>query len=380
MANIPIYTGSATFTPGDTPFGFYDTDVDFQTDAPRVADWCAQRLGYPIENIELQDIQFFAAFEEAVSTYGNEVFQYKIRENYLSMEGANTGSAFNGKVIAPNLESTINIADAYGTEALVGGTNTLYTGSVSMKQNVQTYDLNQWATDQSIDGGIEIRKVFYEAPPAILRYFDPYAGTGTGVQGVLDAFGFGNMSPAVNFLMMPISFDVQKLQAIELNDQIRKSAYTFELINNQLRIFPIPREDRDLFFQYYKVAEKRSPVRDNTNGLITNVGDVPYENPVYAYINAVGRDWIRRYTLVLVMETLGFVRGKYSNIPIPGAEVTLNSTDLLSKASSEREALLTQLRDTLEQTSRRSQLERKAQEAQNLNATLNNIPLPFYVG
>ena len=380
MANIPIYTGSATFTPGDTPFGFYDTDVDFQTDAPRVADWCAQRLGYPIENIELQDIQFFAAFEEAVSTYGNEVFQYKIRENYLSMEGANTGSAFNGKVIAPNLESTINIADAYGTEALVGGTNTLYTGSVSMKQNVQTYDLNQWATDQSIDGGIEIRKVFYEAPPAILRYFDPYAGTGTGVQGVLDAFGFGNMSPAVNFLMMPISFDVQKLQAIELNDQIRKSAYTFELINNQLRIFPIPREDRDLFFQYYKVAEKRSPVRDNTNGLITNVGDVPYENPVYAYINAVGRDWIRRYTLVLVMETLGFVRGKYSNIPIPGAEVTLNSTDLLSKASTEREALLTQLRDTLEQTSRRSQLERKAQEAQNLNATLNNIPLPFYVG
>lgn len=380
MANIPIYTGSATFTPGDTPFGFYDTDVDFQTDAPRIADWCAQRLGYPIENIELQDIQFFAAFEEAVSTYGNEVFQYKIRENYLSMEGANTGSAFNGKVIAPNLESTINIADTYGTEALVGGTNTLYTGSVSMKQNVQTYDLNQWATDRSIDGGIEIRKVFYEAPPAILRYFDPYAGTGTGVQGVLDAFGFGNMSPAVNFLMMPISFDVQKLQAIELNDQIRKSAYTFELINNQLRIFPIPREDRDLFFQYYKVAEKRSPVRDNTNGLITNVGDVPYENPVYEYINAVGRDWIRRYTLVLVMETLGFVRGKYSNIPIPGAEVTLNSTDLLSKASTEREALLTQLRDTLEQTSRRSQLERKAQEAQNLSATLNNIPLPFYVG
>ena len=174
MANIPIYTGSATFTPGDTPFGFYDTDVDFQTDAPRIADWCAQRLGYPIENIELQDIQFFAAFEETVSTYGNEVFQYKIRENYLSMEGANTGSAFNGKVIAPNLESTINIADTYGTEALVGGTNTLYTGSVSMKQNVQTYDLNQWATDRSIDGGIEIRKVFYEAPPAIcLLYTSP---------------------------------------------------------------------------------------------------------------------------------------------------------------------------------------------------------------
>jgi len=380
MANIPIWPGSSSFFPGDTPFGFYDYDVDFQTDAPKVADWCAQRLGYPIENIELQSIQFFAAFEEAVSTYGNEVFQYKIRENYLSMEGANTGSSFNGKVIAPNLENTINIADTYGTEAQVGGTNTLYTGSIRMSQNVQSYDLNNWATSESIDGGIEIRRVFYEAPPAILRYFDPYAGTGTGIQGMLDAFGFGNMSPAVNFLMMPISFDVQKLQAIELNDQIRKSAYTFEIQNNQLRIFPVPREDRDLFFQYYKVSEKRSPVRDNTNGLITNIGDVPYENPRYAHINTVGRDWIRRYTLALIMETLGFVRGKYSTVPIPGAEVTLNSGDLLTKAASEKEALLVQLRETLEQTSRKSQLERKAEESSNLNSTLNNVPLTIYIG
>ena len=380
MANIPIWPGSSSFFPGDTPFGFYDYDVDFQTDAPKVADWCAQRLGYPIENIELQSIQFFTAFEEAVSTYGNEVFQYKIRENYLSMEGANTGSSFNGKVIAPNLENTINIADTYGTEAQVGGTNTLYTGSIRMSQNVQSYDLNNWATSESIDGGIEIRRVFYEAPPAILRYFDPYAGTGTGIQGMLDAFGFGNMSPAVNFLMMPISFDVQKLQAIELNDQIRKSAYTFEIQNNQLRIFPVPREDRDLFFQYYKVSEKRSPVRDNTNGLITNIGDVPYENPRYAHINTVGRDWIRRYTLALIMETLGFVRGKYSTVPIPGAEVTLNSGDLLTKAASEKEALLVQLRETLEQTSRKSQLERKAEESSNLNSTLNNVPLTIYIG
>jgi hypothetical protein len=380
MANIPIWPGSSSFFPGDTPFGFYDYDVDFQTDAPKIADWCAQRLGYPIENIELQSIQFFAAFEEAVSTYGNEVFQYKIRENYLSMEGANTGSSFNGKVIAPNLENTINIADTYGTEAQVGGTNTLYTGSIRMSQNVQSYDLNNWATSESIDGGIEIRRVFYEAPPAILRYFDPYAGTGTGIQGMLDAFGFGNMSPAVNFLMMPISFDVQKLQAIELNDQIRKSAYTFEIQNNQLRIFPVPREDRDLFFQYYKVSEKRSPVRDNTNGLITNIGDVPYENPRYAHINTVGRDWIRRYTLALIMETLGFVRGKYSTVPIPGAEVTLNSGDLLTKAASEKEALLVQLRETLEQTSRKSQLERKAEESSNLNNTLNNVPLTIYIG
>ena len=48
MANIAIYTGTSTFTTGSTPFGFYDADSTFRTDADKVVKWCAQRLGYPI--------------------------------------------------------------------------------------------------------------------------------------------------------------------------------------------------------------------------------------------------------------------------------------------------------------------------------------------
>ena len=75
MANIPIWPGSSSFHPGDTPFGFYDFNPDFQRDADRVAKFCALRLGYPIENVELQDINFYAAFEEAVTVYSNELFE-----------------------------------------------------------------------------------------------------------------------------------------------------------------------------------------------------------------------------------------------------------------------------------------------------------------
>ena len=380
MSNISIWPGSSSFFPGNTPFGFYDNDYQFQVDADKVATWCAQRLGYPIEDVELQDIQFYAAFEEAVSTYGNEVFQYKIRENYISMEGASTSVAFNNKLISPGLHNIITVSNTYGTEAEVGGNVTLYTGSINMVTNVQTYDLAQWATSQNITGGIEVRKVFYEAPPAILRYFDPYAGTGTGVQSLLSAFGFGNFSPGVNFLLMPIYFDVQKIQAIEFNDQIRKSGYSFSIQNNQLRIFPVPREDTKLFFQYYKISEKRTPLQDNTPNLITNIAEIPYENITYSDINAVGRDWIRRYTLVTIMDTLGLIRGKYSQIPVPGNPVTLNASDLLSRSATEKEALLTQLRDLLDTVSRKTQLERKALETTNLNTTLNSIPLPIYIG
>ena len=215
MANVTIWDGSATFTSGSaTPFGFYDSDTEFQTDAIKVAKFCGSRLGYPLMDVELQDTSFFTCFEEAVTTYGNEVFQYKIRENYLSMEGANTGSAINNKLVEPTLNRVILISKNYGTEAGVGGPVTKYSGSLDVTSGKQEYDLNAWAEDKGIDGGIEIRKVFYEAPPAIQRYFDPYAGTGTGVQSLMSAFDFGKFSPGINFMLMPTSYDVQRLQAI----------------------------------------------------------------------------------------------------------------------------------------------------------------------
>tara|TARA_B110000503_G_scaffold58969_1_gene94227 strand:- start:4319 stop:5461 length:1143 start_codon:yes stop_codon:yes gene_type:complete len=380
MANISIWNGSSTFSAGKTPFGFYDNDSTFQVDADKVAHFCATRLGYPLMDVELQSGSFYACFEEAVTTYGNEVFQYKIRENYLSLEGASTGSSLNNKLIEPTLNRVIQISKNYGTEAEVGGYVTKYTGSVDVNVNQQKYDLTQWAEDQGIVGGIEIRKVYYEAPPAILRYFDPYAGTGTGLQSLMDAFDFGSYSPGVNFLLMPASYDLLKIQAIEFNDQIRRSAYSFELVNNQLTLFPIPRTAGKMWFEYYRLDSKAVVNPNSGNNLITNVGEVPYSNPNYAHINSIGRQWVYRYTLALAKELLAYIRGKYQTVPVPGAEATLNQADLLTDARSEKIELLTNLREMLDQTSRQAQLERRANEGENLNRTLKEVPMVIYVG
>ena len=380
MADIQIWNGASNFLPGQTPFGFYDLDVNFQADADKVATFCAQRLGYPLMDVELQSGSFYACFEEAVTTYGNEVFQYKIRENYLSLEGASNSGNLNTTLVEPSLARVIAISQNYGTEAGVGGKVTKYSGSIDVNVDTQSYDLNQWAIDQGITGGIEIRKVFYEAPPAILRYFDPYAGTGTGVQSLMDAFDFGSYSPGVNFLLMPASFDMLKVQAIEFNDQIRKSTYSFEIINNQLKLFPVPKQAGKIWFEYYKLDEKASAAIGGSSGLITNVGEVPYQNVVYIAINSVGRQWIYRYTLALTKELLGYIRGKYQQIPVPGSNTGLNQADLLTDARSEKAELLGQLRDMLEQTSRRNQLERKASETDYLQTTIKSVPMTIYVG
>jgi hypothetical protein len=380
MANISIWNGSSTFTTGSTPFGFYDTDSTFQTDADKVAHFCATRLGYPLMDVELQSGSFYACFEEAVTTYGNEVFQYKIRENYLSLEGGETGSSVNNKVIDATLNRTIQISKNYGTEAGVGGNVTRYSGSLPLTSSVQEYNLDQWATNEGITGGIEIRRVFFEAPPAILRYFDPYAGTGTGIQSLMDAFDFGSFSPGVNFLLMPASYDALKVQAIEFNDQIRRSGYSFQIVNNRLKVFPVPSEASEIWFEYYKLEDKRGAVTDQNTGLVTNVGEVPYSNPSYNHLNSVAKQWIYRYTLALSRELLAYVRGKYTSVPVPGSEATLNQADLLADARSEKESLLSNLREMLDQTSRLSQLERKSNESRFLKDTLSDIPMTVYIG
>lgn len=380
MADIAIWGGSSTFTTGSTPFGFYDTDSAFQADADKVSSFCATRLGFPMMDVELNSGSFYACFEEAVTTYGNEVFQYKIRENYINLEGAPTGSSMNNQLVDPTINRIVQIAKHYGTEAEVGGNVRKYSGSIAITGSVQEYDLDQWAEDNNITGSIEVRKVFYEAAPAIQRYFDPYVGTGTGVQSMMDAFGFGSFSPGINFMLMPVSYDMALLQGIEFNDQVRKSAFSFEIVKNRLKIFPVPKTSGSLFFEYYEENDKNKINYDSSLDKITSVSEVPYSNPTYEHINSVGRDWIFRYTLALAKEVLAYVRGKYTTVPVPGAETTLNQADLLGDARSEKENLLTQLRDMLTATGRTAQLEAQAKEAEDVQATLKNVPMKIYIG
>ena len=384
MARIPIWPGSASFDASLTPFSFYDSDTSFQTDAVTTADWCAKRLGYPLIDIELQQANFFTAFEEAVNEYSTQLYNFQIINNFHTLEGNTTGSTFNNKLITPNLGNTVNLSEQYGNETDGGGGDyQLQRGTLDVKAgDGQRYDLLA-NTSSSISGSedVYIKKVYHYAPPAINRYFDPYAGTGTGIQSLMQSFGFGNFSPGVNFMLMPIYYDVLKLQAIEFNDQIRKSGYKFEIQNNRyLKLFPIPNRDYTLHFEYVLQSVANAPVKNTATNLITDISNVPYTNPTYALINQPGRQWIRKYTLALSKEILGGIRGKYQSLPIPGETTTLDYARLLSEATAEKAALIEELKAILEETTRLKQLERKNQEAQQTQETFYKVPYHIYIG
>jgi hypothetical protein len=385
MAHIPIWPGSSSFFPGDTPFGYYDGDYNFQQDADTIADWCARRLGYPIVDVELQQSNFFAAFEEAISEYGNQVNTYVSRDNLLNLLGVSTGSqSLTQEYISPSNNSLFKLAEHYGTDVGVNGKVTYFTGSIQIKKDKQTYDLTK---DQSVfleSGSFQtdsftIRRVHHYSIPALIRYQDPYAGTGLGMQGLLEGFEWGGYTPAVSFVLYPLNHDLLRIQGIEFNDMIRKSAYSFELINNRLKIFPIPSRDVRLHFEYTLDKLETNPLKAG-RGKISDYSNVPYGNMIYSRINSMGKQWIKRYTLALCKEMLGYVRSKYSSIPIPESEITLNGDALLSAAETEKQNLLEELKEILNEFSRQSILERKQAESDALQSEMNRIPLKFYIG
>ena len=385
-----IWPGSSSFSSGNTPYGFYDSDTEFSGSSnhsvDKFADWAAKRLGYPIVAVEMQDVQFYACYEEAITEYSAQVNQANLVDNILFLQGQETGSGatktdLTHRKVTPTLGTYIRLAEQYGSEAGVGGTIDYKSGSIEMKDGQQDYDLTAlWANVSESGNSIEVRKVFYEAEPAITRYFDPYAGTGDGSYNMLDSFGMGNYSPGISFMMMPVYADILKIQAIEFNDQIRKSAYSFQLRNNKLKIFPIPEEDYTLHFEYIVKKDRDSALQGNTEGVITDISNAPYDNMEFKEINDVGKQWIKKYALALCKELLGTIRSKYASIPIPNAETTLDGDTLRNEATAEKEFLMTQLSELLEKTGRKALLEADKDEAQFVQEKLQKVPYPIYIG
>ena len=376
--NIPIYPGSSSFFPGDTPFGFYDNDYQFQIDADKVTTFCARRLGYPIMEVELQDLNFYTAFEEAVTTYGNELYAYNLRDNMLNVAGASTASNMNHATMTPTLANIIRISQQYAVESGIGGNVNYYSGSFITTASIQDYDFNAWAVENNVTGGMEIKRIFWQPPPAVNQVYNLGVFSGLGGVPAVGAYGlFGS----TGFLMYPTSLLLQSTQAVEMQNEISLAGYTFELINNKLRIFPIPPHDgHHIWFQYLNIEERANSVISQTPGVVTNVSNAGYSNPTYTQINSIGRQWIFEFTLALCKEMLGYVRGKYTQVPIPGKEITLNQSDLISAATAEKTALVDRLRVYLDETSRQALLTRRQAESDSAMNELGKSPLTIYIG
>ena len=393
MANPIIYNGNPGPISGSTPFGFYDNDPQFQNDGPLVANYCARKLGYPVLDVELNDLNIYACFEEAVSIYAEELYQLKIKDNYLTLEGQPTASLLNNTVVSPNLTNVLNISETYGQAAGVGGFVSWKSGSLALTGSTQNYNLYDWAVNtqgMSPNDRIIVQRVMYQAPPALYSYgygsyYPQLGGSGAwpGNWGGYGAGGYGGVGNAVT--MYPVFWSIQMIQEVEMQNEVNLPAWSFEIIGTNLRIMPVPTATGGYISIQYAFQSDLMSLTENSpygsnQGLVANASMAPYGNITYSNINQPAKQWTKEYTAALTSELLGLIRGKYQQVLIPGAETTLNFNDLISRGKEAQLALREKLRNDLEDMSRQKQLERKQSETDSISSTLNSIPIPIFIG
>ena len=381
---------SGSFVSGQTPYGTYDADSTFQSDIQSVTKWVAKRLGFPVLQLEIPSGSIYACFEESINEYSQHINNYNIKNWMWEQYGEKSrisGSLSTGSFdpVVPTQGPSVTLSEKYGSLVNMGGNVDLKKGFITISASKQDYDLQDvWASVSESSQRIEVQRVFNHAPSSITRFYDPYAGTFDQRQ-LLDSFGFGNVSPGISFILKPISYDLARANAIETSDLVRKSAYSFEIHNNVLRIFPNPTSNDNgekIYFEYYVKNDVRNTnhISASMQGGVSDPSNVPYKFITYSSINAPGRQWIRKYTYALSKELLGIIRSKYSALPIPDAEVTLDGEALKAEGREEKTQLLEELKEFLESVSLTEKLRNEAEEANAQREVLAKAPLQIYIG
>ena len=381
---------SGSFISGQTPYGTYDADSTFQNEIQAVTKWVAKRLGYPVLQLEIPSGSIYACFEESISEYSSHINNYNIKNWMWEQYGEKkriSGSLSTGSLdpVLPTHGLSVTLSEKYGQLANMGGNVDLKKGFITLSGSAQDYDLQDvWAAASESGKRIEVQRVFNHMPSSITRFYDPYAGSFDQRQ-LLDAFGFGNVSPAISFILKPISYDLARANAIETSDLVRKSAYSFEIHNNNLRIFPRPTTSdagEKIWFEYYVKDDIRNTnqISGSMQGGISDPSNVPYKFITYSSINAPGRQWIRKFTAALSKELLGIIRSKYSVLPIPDSEITLDGEGLKAEGREEKTQLLEELKEFLESVSLTEKLKAEAEESNAQREVLAKAPLQIYIG
>ena len=119
-------------------------------------------------------------------------------------------------------------------------------------------------------------------------------------------------------------------------------------------------------------------IKDDT---INNVSNFPIKNYLkYSDINTPGRNWIQRFTLALTKQILGIVRSKYSTVPYPQGDTSLDGETLRQEAVTEQDKLIEELKIMLQESSMSKLIQKKKDIAQNLQIINSKVPSRIFIG
>ena len=385
-----------------TPFGIFDAEKDFQMDADSMVTFVKRKLGDDILSVELTNKQVWMSFEEAALEYSRIVNEYQAKSQLGNLLGNSLNIPTNdeetydggpqgaeGTFPRETLEYLMRKAEPYASHAAVGGSYNIYSGSIDLVDGQQDYDIYD-TLKISVEGTdtfvkdipalqnqkLRIFEVQHYSPQAAYRFFD----TTSAINYLNNEFAFESFTPETVFYVLPVFEDLLRAQQMDISNRVRRSNYSYELIGKNLRIFPRPTVEgtKKIYVRFGKATDGLAPdIEDASVDGVSGLHNLPWNNISYAVINSIGRQWIRQYTFALSKEVLGLVRSKFGSIPIPNGDLQLNGSALLSQAQSEKEKLMTNLKEMLDSMTYDKLLEGQAAEVGNMQTILKAVPIPL---
>lgn len=382
MAELSFTSFSGTTRP--TAFGIYDDDTVFQADADKVVYFVQRNLGSPVVESELDIREIWTSFEQATIEYSGLINTYHARNVLLDLLGQSTGSLSGSEnifTLGNQTEMARKYSLQYSSEFGSGGPYKWFTHSVDLLAGQQQYDL--WdAVSGSLTGAnagknIVIRKIHHYEPFAAFRFFD----TTSVLNFMGNSLGFESYSPETIFYLLPIWEDVLRGTQLALNQRVRRSNYSFDVRGFNLTLYPVPNRAQKLYFEY--TIGPRDPQATDVpghtpKGVISNLSNVAFGHIGYGDMNSIAKNWIYRMTLAMCKEVLGEIRSKYSSLPIPESEVTLNGPELISRAREDQANLRQELREILDEMSYKRLMQERNEIEDSVVKTWKNVPILIY--
>lgn len=374
-------TASFTDVSSSLAFGTFSTDSAFQSDANGMVKFVYTKLGGNVLQVELKHQDVYQSLEEAAFEYSQMVNSYQAKSALADIIGGTTGSLAGQQNKLARLSNILakRKAQAFSAEVGLGGTKTLHSSSITFTPGQQAYDLKVLlsASGEIASGSrVEIKDIFHFSPTAAYRFFD----TSSAINYLHNEMKFESFTPETVFYLLPVWEDLLRGQSLHTSHTVRRSNYSYDVINNVVRIYPVPTTAARLYFTYYLSDENPWDNNDPLTNGIANLSNVPFSNITYSQINSIGRQWIRRFCFALCKELLGLNRGKVGNIPIPNGETILNSQDLLLSAREEQQNLRQELSELLEQTTYQNLMLKEAESAEALKTIWARSPMGIFVG
>jgi len=383
----------ATFadTTNPTPFGLYDDDSVFSTDADKMVVFVKRKLGDDVLSVELTKKQIWGNFEETLFEYSSIINQYQAKSQLVDFLGFATGSIMSGseeKFPRANLEYLTRFAEPYAMEAGIGGSYNTITGSIEMKHLQQDYDIYSQLKDEAGNvifnqqaagkkSKLKIVEVFHYNPNSAYRFFD----TTSAINYLNNEFSFESFTPETIFYVLPVFEDILRAGQLDLSNRVRRSNYSYEVVGTNIRVYPMPTgvpvTPKKLWIRVRYFADPLDPAyQDDSIQGVSNLGNIPFGNLIYTRINSIGMQWIRQYCLALSKEQLGLIRSKFQSIPVPGSDLSLNGTDLVSQGREDQNALRDKLKEMLESLTYEKLIEIQSARSEQINKQLRYIPVP----